>query len=240
MKAVWDSRHATFNPYAVDRRLISTELFWNLLGDVRQKTTLDLGCGTGDLAVLLSLAKARVTAIDSSEAAIAGAKRQAAFNRAPAIDWRCLNAFELGVIERKFDLITGRYILHHIEPFREFVPALHEALKPGGRAVFIENLSRNPLLMLSRKHLIGRFGLPRRSDGVERPLAVSELRMLEAKFKRVTVIYPELVLFRLIARYFFPQHEYWAALFNRLDRLAYKHFPGLRKYGYVQVIVLEK
>ena len=153
MKTVWNTRHASVNSYSVDRNLISTGLFWNLLGDVHNKTTLDLGCGTGDLAVLLSLAGAQVTAIDSSEVAIAGAKKQAAFNRAPLIDWRCLDALDLGTVGRKYDLITGRYILHHIEPFHEFVPVLCGALKSGGRAVFIENSSRNLLLMFFRNHL---------------------------------------------------------------------------------------
>lgn len=240
MKAVWEARYAGFEPYAVDRRLISTGVFWGLLGDVRGKSVLDLGCGHGDLAVLLALTGARVSAVDESAAAIAAARRQAKFNRAPAIEWRCASAFELSAQGRQFDLVTGRYILHHIEPFRDFVPLLQAALKPGGRAVFIENSAQNPLLMLARKRLAGRFGLPRRSDGTERPFSVSKLRMLEERFGRVSVAYPELVLFRLIARYFFPKNGYWAGLFNRFDRLAWRHFPGFRKFGYVQVVAAEK
>ena len=240
MKVVWDDRYGDFEPHPVERNLISTDVFWDLIGDVHGKSVLDLGCGGGDLAILLALAGARVCAVDESEAAIAAARRQASFNRAPASEWRCASAFGLGAGGKRFDLITGRYILHHIEPFGDFVLLLHGSLKPGGRAVFIENSARNPLLMLSRRHLVGRFGLPSRSDGTERPFPASKLRMLKKTFNRVSVVYPELVLFRLVARYFFPKNEYWAGRFNRMDRLAYRHFPGLRKYGYVQVIVAEK
>lgn len=234
---IWDARHAAAQPYPVDRALVSTGVFWDLLGDVRGRSVLDLGCGHGDLAVLLAQAGARVTAVDRSAAAILAARRQAAFNGVPGIRFVQAGALDAGALGR-FDLVTGRYILHHIEPFGDFVPLLRAALAPGGRAVFIENSARNPLLMLARRQLVGRFGLPRRSDGGERPLADGTIALLRREFKRVEVIVPELVLFRLVARYFLRRHQRAAALFNRLDRLCYRHFPALRRWGYVQVIVI--
>jgi ubiquinone/menaquinone biosynthesis C-methylase UbiE len=235
----WDQQLRQFQPGPVDRRLVSTDVFWSLLGDVRGKEVLDLGCGSGDLAVLLSLAGARVTAIDQSPQAITNAKRQAELNGAGGIGFVCASAAAFMASGRTFDLVTGKYILHHIEPFGDFVPLLRAALRPGGRAVFIENSARNPLLMLARRHLVGRCGLPRRSDGRESPFSDREIALLRKTFRRVTVAADQLVLFRLLPRYFFPRNERWGGLFNRLDRLVYRYYPGLRRYGYQQVIVIE-
>ncbi len=236
----WDEQHRHFQPGPVDRRLVGTEVYWSLLGEVRGKEVLDLGCGSGDLAVLLALAGARVTAVDQSPQAIANARRQAEFNGAGPIGFVCAGADGIAAGGRRFDLITGKHILHHLEPFADFVPVLRAALKPGGRAVFIENSARNPLLMQARRHLVGRFGLPRRSDGRERPLSSQEIALLRRTFTRVTVTTDQLVLFRLLPRYFFPRNERWGGLFNRLDRLVFKYYPVLGTYGYRQVIVAER
>jgi len=233
----WDDHYTATASHVVDRALVSTDVFWNLLGDVRGKSALDLGCGQGDLAVLLARAGARVTAVDRSAGAIDAARRQAAFNGVPGVRFVRADACALGALGR-FDLVTGRYILHHIEPFGDFVSLLRRALTPGGRAVFIENSARNPLLMLARRSLVGRFGLPRRSDGTERPLGEDKIALLRREFKRVEVVVPELVLFRLVARYFFPRNIYWAGLFNRLDRMCWRHFPAIHKYGYLQALAL--
>ena len=240
MSGHWDAHYQQFQPGPVDRRLISTGIFWSLLGDVRGREVLDLGCGSGDLAVLLSLAGARVTAVDQSPSAIRNARLQAEFNGAGHIDFVCGSAAEVMASGRTFDLVTGKYILHHIEPFADFVPRLRASLKPGGRAVFIENSARNPLLMLARKRLVGRFGLRRRGDGRELPFSDREIGLLRQQFRRVTVTAAELVLFRLVPRYFFPRNERWGGLFNRLDRLVFKYYPALRRYGYQQVIVAER
>ncbi|MCU0605923.1 MAG: methyltransferase domain-containing protein [Candidatus Edwardsbacteria bacterium] len=235
---IWDARHSLAEPHPVDRALVGTDIFWDLLGDVRGKRVLDLGCGQGDLAVLLARAGARVTAVDGSAGAIVAARRQAAFNGVRGIRFVRADAVALGTLGQ-FDLVTGRYILHHIEPFADFVPLLRCALAPGGRAVFIENSARNPLLMLARRHLVGRFGLPRRGDGRERPFSDRESALLRREFGRVTVVAPELVLFRLVARYFLRRHERAASLFNRLDRLCYRYFTALRRWGYLQVIAID-
>lgn len=236
----WDDHYTGTTPHPVDRDLVSTGVFWTLIGDVRGRAVLELGCGQGDLAVLLAQAGARVTAVDRSASAIAAARRLAAFNGAEGIEFVQADASGIAALGRRFDLVTGKYILHHIEPYADFVPRLRAALTPGGRAVFIENSARNPLLMLARRHLVGRFGLPRRSDGAERPLTDGKIALLRGAFQRVEVVAPELVLFRLVARYFLRRRPRAAALFNRLDRLCYRHFPALGRYGYVQVIALEK
>jgi SAM-dependent methyltransferase len=122
-----------------------------------------------------------------------------AFVAAPAED--------LPLADDSFDVVLGRFILHHLDLPRA-ATEIARVLAPGGLAVFVENWRGNPLLMFARTHLTGRFGIPRYGTEDERPLDPDDVAVLEAAFGRVELSYPVfdfLTIFdRQVLRYRWP------------------------------------
>jgi ubiquinone/menaquinone biosynthesis C-methylase UbiE len=179
-------------------------------GDLAGKRVLDLGCGSGDLTLALVHAGARVTAVDLSAGMLAVARRRCErFWAGPAQPaFVAAAAEDLPFADDAFDVVVGRFILHHLDMAR--APAeIARVLAPGGIAVFVENSGANPLLMFARRHLTGRFGIPRYGTEDERPLQPQDLRMLERTFARVELAYPVfdfLTIFdRQVLRYRWPR-----------------------------------
>ena len=210
------------------------------MGDLQGKNVLEIGCGSGQLAVCLAKLGAQVTATDFSGIAVEKTCALAEVNGvASHVTAYQADALALDGLGRRFDLVVGRFILHHIEPFRRFVEVLGGLLVPGGRGIFLENNARNPLLMLARSHLTGRLGIPRYGDNDEHPFEPREAAMLAEAFDKVEQLYPALVCFQKLNTYVWRQNPRFTALMNlnkKLDRALYARVPRLRKYSYNQVV----
>jgi len=91
--------------------------FW-LMGDVRGKRILEVGCGDGGNSVLLALKGALVEGIDISPRAIQIARKRAeAQGVADRVEFYAmpLEAY-LERAQGKFDIICGFAVLHHLLP----------------------------------------------------------------------------------------------------------------------------
>lgn len=88
---------------------------------------LDLGCGLGEVSVLLSARGFSAVGLDESANAI-NALRQ----RFPQVDWRCGLASELLPQLGQFDVITLYHVLEHIPHPVEALREVMKALRPGG------------------------------------------------------------------------------------------------------------
>lgn len=212
-----------------------------LAGDVRGLRILDAGCGQGDLTLHLLQQGARVTALDVSPGMIEVVRNRARLR--PDQGWALstvaapLERSELP--DRGFDLVLGKFILHHIDVGsggRE----LQRLLGPGGRAIFIENTGDNALLTFARDHLAGRCGIPRLGTEDEHPLRSRDLDDLRAIFARVTPHYPVfefLTLFdRQVLRFKWRRaSRAIRAIDNAVHRLA----PSLRRFSYRVILELE-
>lgn len=219
----------------------SNRLYLEAFGDVKGKTVLDLGCGNGLLSVWLALEGAQVTAVDISATAIDSTIKLALINNVSnKIHAEQLNAMDLGSLEQDFDLVVGRFILHHIEPFKDFIPLLVELIKPGGKGVFLENNARNRLLMFVRTHFAGKYGIPKFGDPDEYPFDPSKATLLSEVFEKVTISYPEFLCFGLIAPYILKDNRRAKRALKKIDNFIYKNFHFLHRYSYRQVIVIEK
>jgi 2-polyprenyl-3-methyl-5-hydroxy-6-metoxy-1,4-benzoquinol methylase len=180
-EAFWNSAWSDFRPQAFSADAVlrwaaenapGYHRFLSLIGDVRGLDVLDLGCGNGLLSVLLAQQGARVVGVDTSRQAAENARQLAAVNGVEAaMDVVELDARRLEDLARSFDVVTGTYVLHHIEPFEAFAATLRAVMQPAGRGVFYENSARNRLLMLCREAFTGRFGIPKFGDHEEAPLA---------------------------------------------------------------------
>lgn len=218
--------------------------FLQLIGDVQGKRILEIGCGNGYLSIYLAKMGAHLTATDFSAVAIEQVDALAKINNvADRLDARHVNALDLRSLDTHFDLIVGRFILHHVEPFASFVEVMHDVLVPGGRGVFFENNARNPLLMFARTYLSGHMGIPKYGDEEEHPLEPEEIDLLHRRFARVQQHYPEFIFFQKLNTYLFrhdPRYEAFLQFFRRLDQIIFEHFPMLHKYSYNQLVELER
>ncbi|MDP8908779.1 MAG: class I SAM-dependent methyltransferase [Chloroflexota bacterium] len=208
-----------------------------LAGDVNGRRVLDAGCGQGDLTLHLLRSGAQVTALDLSPAMIDVVRRRTAkFARPPTLITAPLEQSELPAAS--FDLIVGNYVLHHLEldaGGRE----LARLLRPGGRAIFVENSARNRVLSCARRTLAGRFGIPRLGTADEHPLGQRDLRDLSASFAEVRVHYPVfefLILFdRQVLRFRYPRVT---RIMRFADDLIHRRAPRMRRFSYRALVEL--
>ena len=142
------------------RHAIERYTVFQLLGDLRGKTVLDLACGEGIYARQFKRAGASaVTGIDVSREMIALANAE---ERADSLGCRyvCQDA-ALYEPEAQVDIVTAIYLLNYARSADElgsFCRACFHALRPGGRLVgFNDNVCNPPLPDRS----LSKYGLER-------------------------------------------------------------------------------
>jgi SAM-dependent methyltransferase len=116
----------------LQRRLILA-----LLGDVRGRTVLDVGCGDGDLAIELWHRGATVTGIDASPEMIKAARLRAKREGAD-ISFMVGEAVSIPFDPRYFDVVAAVTILCFVANAAPVFCEIARVLKPGGRLVIGE------------------------------------------------------------------------------------------------------
>jgi SAM-dependent methyltransferase len=214
----------------------------DLAGDVRGMRILDAGCGQGDLTMHLLQHGANVTSLDVSPGMIDVVRRRA--QRLPAHDGNLVTVAapleQSDLPDAEFDLVLGKFILHHID-VASGAHELRRVLRPGGRAIFIENAGDNPLLRFARDRLAGRWGIPRLGTEDEHPLTSADISGLGSVFERVAAHYPVfefLVLFdRQVLRFRFPRVS---RVVRAIDTAVHRRIPRLRRFSYRVIVELER
>lgn len=211
-----------------------------LAGDVRGLEILDAGCGQGDLTIHLLRRGANVTALDVSPGMIDVVARRAA--RLDGEQARL--ATVAAPLERsnlpdaRFDLVVGRFILHHVD-VASGAAEIDRILRPGGRAIFVENSGENPLLSFARDRLAGRWKIPRLGTVDEHPLTSGDLEALRRVFAAVRAHYPVfefLTLFdRQVLRFRFPRAS---RAIRALDDAVHSRMPAARRFSYRVIVEL--
>lgn len=212
-----------------------------LLGSLEGTELLELGCGSGDLTLELVARGASVTALDVSPGMVAVARERVGRHLAAAECIFCVaEAEDTGLSEAGFDLIVGRYIIHHLDTARA-AREIARLLRPGGRAVFLETSARNPLLMLARDHLAGRAGIPRYGTKDERPLDLREVEILGAGVSEVRLDFPVFEFFRVFDRQVLRfRFAALSRLLSAFDRFIQRRLPRLRPFSYRVIVTLVK
>ncbi len=123
------------------RKYVEAYTFFELAGDVRGKSVLDLACGEGFYTRQLKLrGAATVEGVDISAGMIALA-RAAEREHALGIRYHVQNVLDLR-LDKKFDLITASYLLNYAKSEAEltaFARVIASHLKPGGRFITINS-----------------------------------------------------------------------------------------------------
>lgn len=221
------------------------------MGDLKGKRLLDLGCGAGETSVYFAMQGAKVTAVDISEGMI-GVAKKLADRHGVKIDAKTMLAEDLKFEDNTFDFVFGNGVLHHT-----YRPAayeeVHRVLKPGGRGIFIEPLSYNPIIGIYR-HIAKSV---RTED--EKPFNFGDLKRLKSIFAAVehrefwlTSLWIFMRMF-LVERLHPANHRYWKhvimnhqqyrKLYLKLrqwDDALLSRLPGLGRLAWNTVIVLAK
>lgn len=205
-------------------------------GQLHGRSVLDLGCGSGVWTANLAQLGAQVTAIDLGPSIVARALAMA--QPLPASGCAA-DMHHLPFADDQFDLVFGSMVLHHAEHHEFLGREVARVLKPGGRAVFHENSARNPVLMLARSWLVGRFGVPKHSSPGEHPLMTQEIAAFGRAFAAHEVIVGRMVLAQLAVKYLLRRES--GAVFTvarRLDTWLYDLCPACRHWSYYQIVAV--
>lgn len=195
-----ENQYSRQSPAATDPRVVARylnprhrapifrrEFLFECLLPVEDLEILEIGCGDGAISCLLARAGARITGVDISEHAIKLARERAKLD---GVTDRCefvsIAVQLLRLNGRLFDLVLGDSVLHHIIPnLSETLTTLRFALRPGGRAVFVEPLNLySPLRRLRLRFPVSVNGSPG-----ERPLEKAEIEVIHGAFPRVAINY---------------------------------------------------
>jgi 2-polyprenyl-3-methyl-5-hydroxy-6-metoxy-1,4-benzoquinol methylase len=182
----------------------SAEYPFVLLGDVRGKRILDIGCGDGTRSILLALRGAQVVGIDLSKQAIAAARARADSHAvSEAAEFICC-PLELYTPDCAFDIIIGWNILHHlISELPGLLFRIQSFGKPDCSYLFYEPINLSPLLRRVRLMMpVPVVGTPD-----ERPLETPELEIIRGSFYRVDIVYFGFAV-RLFSRFILKNSNY--------------------------------
>ena len=211
------------------------EYAYHLLGDVRGKTVVDLGCGSGINSLILARRGAKVFGVDISESLLKMASQRAAVNGLErSTHFVASSAHDLPFREESADVVLGIAILHHLD-LHLIAEQTWRLLKKGGRAIFQEPIRNSAVLRAVRR------AIPYRAPDVspfERPLLDEELATFASRFSsaRSRVFCLPFVNFAKVTGVsrssLHRLYEYDARLLQRLPRLG--------KYCSVRVIEVTK
>jgi len=138
----WDRRANTFDDetghglVSERQRRAWLDLLSGLVGPAPQEV-LDVGCGTGFLALRFAELGHTVTGIDLAPQMIDQARRKAEeANR--KIDFRVDDAAALDSADEHFDWVVARHVIWNLPDPQRAVEEWVRVLRPGGRLVLIE------------------------------------------------------------------------------------------------------
>jgi ubiquinone/menaquinone biosynthesis C-methylase UbiE len=198
---------------------------------------LDLGCGKGFLAIALAHRGSQVTAIDISPKSVELARLRAeAAGVADKIDFQVMDCENLDFGDDTFDAVVGSFVLHHLN-LEKVSAGIKRVLRPQGGAAFIETIGMNPLLMLARATLPGRFGIEKASSDDEAPLDPVRINRIKNAFEGdVRVTFPRVVFFRMGGYLSFLDNTVGRGLLKALDQIV--GAIGMRRASYYGVVVM--
>lgn len=146
-----------YNKYAdiyIAKRKVRSKSFYNLyLSDyqllkqlkpiIKNKMTLDIGCGDGTFTNELFKLGAKIQGVDISEKLIEYAKQHY-----KKINFNVVNASKLNFNNRSFDIVVSNLMIHYFKELKPLFNEISRVLKPGGIFLFSFHHPFNEVLEL--------------------------------------------------------------------------------------------
>ncbi|HKF76440.1 MAG TPA: methyltransferase domain-containing protein [Candidatus Dormibacteraeota bacterium] len=175
---LWDQAAAAYDQgwshglrTAAERRAWSA-LLARLLPSEPPLRVLDVGCGTGFLALLLAEAGHRVVGVDLSEPMLAVARREAAA-RGLRLELATADAEDPPPALGRFDAVVSRHLLWTLPHPDRAIRVWRERVTAGGRVLAVDGLWRAPARLVPRlatgaeriaRRVLGKDAAPRGYD----------------------------------------------------------------------------
>ena len=206
------------------------EYAFHLLGDIRGKTVLDFGCGTGENIVPLVERAARVTGMDISPDLIALAGKRLSDASLEA-RLKVGSVYDTGLPDESVDVIFCIALIHHLDIAR-VAKEMFRILAQDGVVILQEPVR------FSRGYAFLRSLLPAHEDisEFEHPLTREELDALTERFEVREPRYFRLPLVPLVCRVLPPVRK--AAW--RFDRWMLRNWPVTERYATIVTMKLQK
>jgi SAM-dependent methyltransferase len=193
---------------------------------------LEYGCGPGSEAFDLAARGARVTGIDISPVAIEIAREEARERNLTA-EFHVMDAENVALPDRSFDLVCGSGILHHLDLERSYAE-LARLLRPAGAAIFAEPMGHNPLINWYRQRT------PDMRTADEHPMLEADFALARRYFASVDVAYFHLATLAALPVCGKPGSAALVNALDGIDRLLFKALPPLRRHAWYAVIVMSR
>lgn len=203
-------------------------LAMSLLGDLKKKKILDLGCGLGETSVFFALQNTKVIASDISPGMLASVQKLAKkYGVHPKIKLLEAPAEKIPLDNESVDLVFGGNVLHHVD-IHKTSKEVRRVLKKGGKAVFIEPLGYNPVIRVYR-HLAGDV-----RTKMERPFTFKDIHVLGKNFRSVRHVEKQLLTTLIFVWFFLGERSnpkkirYWKKIIDEGEKYE-KAFRTLEK-----------
>jgi ubiquinone/menaquinone biosynthesis C-methylase UbiE len=233
-----EARRVVLAPVEVDRYLdppadspYGLEYAFYLLGDIRDKTVLDLGCGTGENLVPMVKRDAHVIGMDISPELVelAGQRLQSYGIRSAKL--LVGSAYETGLPDASIDVVFSSALLHHLD-LPKARAEIYRILRPGGLFILREPI-RFSRTMNSLRQL---FPAPKADiSDFEHPMTRAEVATVTQGFTVVAQRNYRLPFVPLLGRFKGFMVPLWKA-----DRWLLSHFSGLEHFATGKVMSLRK
>ncbi len=216
----------------------NTARMLDVLEPLSGASVLDVACGSGLTTAWLAQRGARVVGVDLSPASIERA-RELCDHAGVTAEFAVGDFGPSTFPSMRFERLAGRYALHHLQ-LSTALPALSELLVAGGRGAFVETMATNPVLRFARRHVAGRWGVPRYGSLDEHPLTGDDLLAMRAAFGGLRVELGQMTFLRIFDRQVLHYRRPWVsrALAGLDDLLARHLLPA--SWSYHQVVVVNK
>ncbi len=194
----------------------------SFFGDIRGARVLDLGCGNGWITLRLGESGAHAVGVDISPAlARLGSRYAEANGLQQSVTFAAMPAEALIFDDAIFDCVLMHASLHHCD-VQLAVKEVKRVLKPGGKAVFVEDYAYHPLMRIYRlvsKHRHTRF---------EKALDDDDLEFIRRMFSSCEVSH-----YGLVNLFFASNHRLLKQvrpLLSSVDKALMRLWPGSRRY----------
>ncbi len=126
------------------------EHFYGMLGDLKGKKVLDMGCGAGRLIELLLMSGADVYAADISENMISTIQK-----KYPRLKTCVCSIEDIDFEDNFFDIVLSAFVVVHLRTLTKAFDEVYRVLKPGGHFVLSNiNQKKPPALKVGDKEEI--------------------------------------------------------------------------------------